>query len=192
MTSILRGVVVSGAVSLLCALIISARAGEDPKAWRLMVISDLTLPGPQQATLVGIWADQIAANNQRAGRLQMSTQAPKATVLPANVHARAASVVVRSPDVVLQLSLFEAHGACESVGSSSGVLRCPLRLVRFEKGATTIREGRGCFAAGKAGSVDPVAYASYDPATHMIRLGVIARGEAVEGCSQSVPVKESQ
>ncbi len=192
MTSILRGVVVSGAVSLLCTPIISARAGEDPKAWRPMLISDLTLPGPQQASLVGIWADRIAANNQRVGRLPMVGQAPKATVLPANAPARAASVVVRSADVVVQLSLFEARGACDDIGSTSNVFRCPMRLVRFEKGTTTIREGRGCFAAGKPGSVDPVAYASYDSTTHVIRLGVIARGEAVEGCSQSVSVKESQ
>lgn len=101
----------------------------------------------------------------------------------------AANLVIRSPETVVMLSILQVEGACEPRPVAPQVLICPMRLVRFDPQGTTIREGKACFVALSAGAAAPRAYASYDPTTRVIRLGVVAGGEVVDGCSQLVPVR---
>jgi hypothetical protein len=154
----------------------------DLKSWRLMTLVDLRLVGPQQAPYAAIWNDLISRNNARF-------QASRPASVVRNAPAVAANVIIRSPQVTVVLSILHAQVFCERVPASAEVWRCPMRLARFENGQTSILEGKGCFATGKPGAALPIAYASYDMSSRAIRLGVIFEGKAVEGCSQSVPVK---
>jgi hypothetical protein len=103
--------------------------------------------------------------------------------------AMAANLVIRSPETVVMLSILQVEGACERRPVAPQVWICPMRLVRFDAQGTTIREGKACFVGASPGGAAPRAYASYDPGSRAIRLGVVVGGEAVEGCSQSVPVR---
>ena len=143
----------------------------DPKFWRPMSIIDLRLVGPQQAPHATIWADLIAKNNALARGPVSQKPAP---VSLGNATATVASVTVRSPDVTVILGVLYAPRLCEPLPSGGGTFRCPMRLARFEHGRSTIREGTACFAAGKQGEANPVAFASYDPGARMIRLGVLS------------------
>lgn len=181
-------------VPTLCASIFSSEVRsesphDDPKAWRAMTVMDLQLVGPQQAFHVGVWNDLIARNNVAEAGAATKTPRPPSI---RNAPAQTAFITIRSPQVVVVLSILGATRLCEPISGSTSVLRCPMRLIRFENGKSSMREGRGCFAGGKPGSSEPAAYASYDTATRMIRLGVLAGSSAVEGCSQSVPVRESE
>lgn len=167
---------------------VRAEPAGDPKTWRSMVLVDLRLVGPRQAPYAGIWADLIAGNNERIRKLSPS---PALVSLAGNAPAQTANIVVRSPEVVILLSIFHAAGLCEEVAGSTAVVRCPMRLVRYERGASSIHEGKACFAVREPGG-GAVAYASYDVTARALRLGVLQRASAVEGCSQSVPVKESE
>lgn len=151
------------------------------KAWRTLTMVDLRLIGPSQMPTSRLWHDRLAVSSKSNG-------APLSSPLGSQA-ALAANVVVRSPEVVVMLSILRVEGACEPRPIAPQVLICPMRLVRFDPNGTTISEGKACFVDGKTGSAAPRAYASYDPATHAIRLGVVVGGEAVEGCSQSVPVR---
>jgi len=161
----------------------------DPKAWRVMTLMDLQLVGPQQAFQAGIWSDLIAKNNAVQAAPAGKVARPASI---GNAPVSAGFVTIRNAQVVVVLSILGAPRLCEPLASAGTVLRCPMRIIRFENGKSTMREGRGCFAAGKAGSNEPAAYTSYDTATRMIRLGVLSGSSAVEGCSQSVPVRESE
>jgi len=179
---------------VLCASIFSSAVrseshSDDPKAWRAMTVMDLQLVGPQQAFHAGIWNDLISNNN--AAQVAAAAKTPNLLSI-GNPPARAVFVTVRSPQVVVVLSILGAPRLCEPLSGSTSVLRCPMRLIRFENGKSSMREGRGCFAGGKPGSNEPAAYASYDTSSRMIRLGVLTGSSAVEGCSQSVPVRESE
>lgn len=154
-----------------------------------MVLVDLRLVGPRQAPYAGIWADLIAGNNERT-RKRTPSLAPIS--LAGNAPAQTANIVIRSPEVTILLSIFHAAGFCEAVAGSKAVFRCPMRLVRYERGASSIREGKACFAVREPGRGAAAAYASYDVTARALRLGVLQGTSAVEGCSQSVPVKESE
>jgi hypothetical protein len=162
---------------------------DDAKAWRAMTLMDLELVAPQQAFHAEIWNDLIARNNAAQAGAAAKTPRPLSI---RNAPARAVFATVRSPQVVVVLSILGAPRLCEPLPNSTSVLRCPMRLIRFENGKSSMREGQGCFAVGKPGSNEPAAYASYDTSARMIRLGVLTGSSAVEGCSQSVPVKESE
>ena len=166
-----------------------AEPAGDPKTWRPMVLVDLRLVGPRQAPYAGIWADLIAANNERT-RKRIPNLAPVS--LAGNAPAQTANIVIRSPEVTILLSIFHAAALCEAVAGSTAVFRCPMRLVRYERGTSSIREGKACFAVQAPGGGGAAAYASYDVPARSIRLGVLQGASAVEGCSQSVPVKESE
>lgn len=166
-----------------------AEPAGDPKTWRPMMLVDLRLVGPRQAPYAGIWADLIAGNNERT-RKRSPSLAPVS--LAGNAPAQTANIVIRSPEVTILLSIFHAAGFCESVAGSTAVVRCPMRLVRYERGASSIREGKACFAIREPGGGGAAAYASYDVPARSLRLGVLQGASAVEGCSQSVPVKESE
>jgi hypothetical protein len=151
------------------------------KSWQRMTMVDLRLVGPNQLPTARLWHDRFPSIPQSKGSPQFS---------PMNaMPATAANIVIRSPAVVVMLSILQMDGACDPRPAAKQVWRCPMRIVRFEPSGTTIREGKACFAGGMSGGDAPHAYASYDPATRAIRLGVLAGGEAVEGCSQTVPVK---
>lgn len=180
--------------SALCVLLVSSAVqGEtapvDPRDWRLMSLMDLRLVGPEQAFHAGVWADLIAKNNQAQAVSGSKTAQP---ISIGNAPVSTTFVTIRSAQAVVVLSILGAPRLCEPLPNSRAVLRCPMRLVRFENGKSTMREGRGCFAKGKVGSNEPAAYTSYDTTTRMIRLGVLSGSSAVEGCSQSVPVRESE
>lgn len=166
-----------------------AEPAGDPKTWRPMVLVDLRLVGPRQALYAGIWADLIATNNERI-RKRSPNLAPVS--LAGNAPAQTANIVIRSPEVTILLSIFHAAGFCEPLAGSTAVFRCPMRLVRYERGTSSIREGKACFAVREPRGSGAAAYASYDVTARSIRLGVLQGASAVEGCSQSVPVKESE
>ncbi len=160
----------------------SAESKADPaKAWRSLTMVDLRLVGPNQLPTARLWHDKLAVSSS-------SKSAPLSSPLGSQA-ALAANVVIRSPETVVMLSVLQVEGACEPLPVAPQVLICPMRLVRFDPQGTTIREGKACFVDGRTSNAAPRAYASYDPINRVIRLGVVAGGEAVEGCSQSVPVK---
>lgn len=168
---------------------VRAEPASDPKTWRSMVLVDLRLVGPRQAPYAGIWADLIAGNNERT-RKRTPSLAPVS--LAGNAPAQTANILVRSQEVTILLSIFHAPGFCEVVSGATAVFRCPMRLVRYERGTSSIREGKACFAVREPGGGGAAAYASYDVTARTLRLGVLQGTSAVEGCSQSVPVKESE
>ncbi len=57
----------------------------------------------------------------------------------------AANLVIRSPEVVVMLSILQLEGACEPRPVAPQVWICPMRLIRFDPSGTTIREGKACF-----------------------------------------------
>lgn len=151
------------------------------KAWRTLTMVDLRLVGPSQLPTARLWHDRLS------GSLRSRSAPFRSSV--GGQAAMAANIVIRSPETVVMLSILQVEGACELLPVAPKVLICPMRLVRFDSNGTTIREGKACFVGASAGGAAPRAYASYDPSSRAIRLGVVAGGEAVEGCSQSVPVR---
>lgn len=177
---------------LICSLVMgvqgiaptSSRAESEAhpaKAWRPLTMVDLGLVGPNQIPTARLWHDKLAVPEK-------SKSAPLTSPMGGQA-AMAANIVIRSPETVVMLSILQVEGACEPRAVAPQVLICPMRLARFDSNGTTIREGKACFVAASASSATPRAYASYDPSSRAIRLGVVVGGEAVEGCSQSVPVK---
>lgn len=174
----------SMAVSMLGTAWNTSRAESEAhpaKAWRTLTMVDLRLVGPTQLPTVRLWHDRLAVSSR-------SKSAPFSSSVGGQA-AMAANIVIRSPDTVVMLSILQVVGACEARPVAPQVWRCPMRLARFDSKGTTIREGKACFVDGKTGNAAPRAYASYDPINRVIRLGVVAGGEAVEGCSQSIPVR---
>lgn len=151
------------------------------KAWRPLTMVDLRLVGPSQLPTARLWHDRLGGSSR-------SKSAPLGTTMGGQT-AMAANMVIRSPETVVMLSILQVEGACEPRPVAPKVWRCPMRLVRFDPQGTTIREGKACFVDGRTSNAAPRAYASYDPSSRAIRLGVLVGGEAVEGCSQSVPVR---
>jgi hypothetical protein len=151
------------------------------KAWRTLTMVDLRLIGPSQLPTAQLWHDRLAVPSR-------SKSAPLSSPLGSQA-ALAANIVIRSPETVVMLSILQVEGACEPRPVAPQVLICPMRLARFDSKGMTIREGKACFVGASAGGAAPRAYASYDPSSRAIRLGVVVGGEAVEGCSQSVPVR---
>lgn len=166
------------------AVLTTSRAENEPhpaKAWRPLTMVDLRLVGPNQMPTARLWHDRLGVPSR-------SRNAPLGATIGGQV-AMAANLVIRSPETVVMLSILQVEGACERRPVAPQVWICPMRLVRFDAQGTTIREGKACFVDVPAGSAAPRAYASYDPGSRAIRLGVVVGGEAVEGCSQSVPVR---
>ncbi len=153
-------------------------AAHPAKAWRPLTMVDLRLVGPNQIPTARLWHDRLAP--------PAKTNSARLT---SPMGGQAANLVIRSPETVVMLSILQVEGACEPRAVAPQVWICPMRLVRFDPQGTTIREGKACFVGTSTGGVTPRAYASYDPGSRMIRLGVVVGGEAVEGCSQSVPVR---
>ena len=151
------------------------------KAWRTLTMVDLRLVGPSQLPTARLWHDRLSGS-LRSKSAPLSSTAGRQAALAANI-------VIRSPETVVMLSILQVEGACELRPVAPKVLICPMRLVRFDSNGTTIREGKACFVGASAGGAAPRAYASYDPSSRAIRLGVVVGGEAVEGCSQSIPVR---
>lgn len=177
-----EAILASCILAIFGASAVSVRAQGEPhpaKAWRAMTMIDLRLIGPSQSPTARLWHDRIAVSSSPT-----SSRLP-----PGGRSATAANVVIRSPDVVVMLSILHADRTCDSRPVAPEVWRCAMRLVRFDARGTTIREGTACFAHGAGRPEAPGAYASYDASTRMVRLGVLAGREAVEGCSQSVPVR---
>jgi hypothetical protein len=172
------------AVSMLGTAPTTSRAESEAhpaKAWRTLTMVDLRLVGPTQLPTARLWHDRLAVSSR-------SKSAPFSSSVGGQA-AMAANIVIRSPDTVVMLSILQVVGACEARPVAPHVWRCPMRLARFDPQGTTIREGKACFVSASAGGAAPRAYASYDPSSRAIRLGVVVGGEAVEGCSQSVPVR---
>jgi hypothetical protein len=151
------------------------------KAWRPLTMVDLRLVGPSQLPTARLWHDRLAAPSKTNSAPFTSSMGGQAAI--------AANLAIRSPETVVMLSILRAEGVCEPRPVAPQVLICPMRLVRFDPNGTTIREGKACFVGASAGGAAPRAYASYDPGSRAIRLGVVVGGEAVEGCSQSVSVR---
>jgi len=154
----------------------------NPRAWRPMVVTDLKLPGPASSVYAQLWADLITRNNDISAKSGTRR-------LVGNAPIREAHVVVRNAATVATLSILSAPSLCQPHNGSSLVQACPLRVVVYRNGSSTIREAVACFAA-----INPAEgtgnYASYDVEARTIRIGTLLRHDAVEGCSKNIPVSE--
>ncbi len=184
---------IAAAVAALPTLAIPQELTPHPENWRPVVYRDLQLPGPEDRAYVDLWADVIARNNRRY------KQAGDTRYAVGNAPVRESHVVVRGGEKLALLSVLNTATSCAIVASDAAsnisVKMCPMRLAFWKGGASTIREGKGCYLEPGPKPVnfspDPsfaVSYASYDIATKSIKLGVILAHKAVEKCSQTVPL----
>jgi hypothetical protein len=173
--------------------------GQSPPAWdwRDLAYVDLRLPGHNEHTYAGIWADRLATNNDFYKR-----QGDRRFVV-GNAPAVASAFVVRSPGKVVVLSVLNAASACATLEhhevQQATIKRCPMRLVMYDKGDNRIMDaGQGCFLEfgdpSRAFPPDREAgsYAAYDTASRSIRTGLVVNGKAVTGCDLSIPVPRSR
>lgn len=187
------GLAILGALPMVLAPVWAAELelSPDPRAWRPLVQTDLRLRGPGNAVYADLWADLIARNND-AARVGISSRP-----ILGNTPVSEAHFVVRNTETVALLSVLNAHTLCKPV--SSGVIRCPLRLTIYRGGSSSVREGTGCLPLIAVSGTTPGnmssgtgAYASYDVATRSIRYGVLIDHEAIDGCSQTLPINEAK
>lgn len=169
-----------------------------PESWRPIVYRDLQVPGPEDRPYADLWADEIAKNNRRykeAGDTRYYAVG--------NAPVREAHVVVRGGDKVALLSILNTATACSIVAGDElaniKVKLCPMRLAFWKGASSTIRQGKGCYLEPgprpQNFTPDPsfaVSYASYDVESKSIKLGVILAHQAVDACSQTVPLYPTQ
>ena len=185
----------SGACLAACSTIAvpaSAQAPTpDPGAWRPVSYADLQRPSGATATYADIWKDAIDDNN-RAYRAGGDTRFAEG-----NAPATEAHFVIWSPAKSVVLSVLDTATGCtlKDVRASAGatVKLCPLRIVFYEGlRLRTMDGGRTCFLELANGAADDpsraVSYAAYDVATKTMKTGTVIDHQAVEGCSQAIPL----
>lgn len=166
----------------------------DPTAWRPLSYADLRQPSTATRTYADIWKDALDENNRAYlargdTRFQMSN-AP-ATEAHFVIWSTRKSVVLSILNTATGCALKEFHAAARAT-----VKLCPLRVAIYEGvQVRTLDGGRTCFlelaAPGPGENADPnraVAYGSYDPATKVVRTGLVIDHQAVEGCSHEIPL----
>ena len=180
-----------------CALTVAAVAQEptpDPAAWRPLAYADLRVPSPTTQTYADIWKDAIEANNQAyAGRGDRRFGG-------GNAPATEAHFVIWSTRRSVVLTILNTAIGCTlrtvDAPARASVKLCPMRLAAYEGVAVrTLDGGRACFlevAAPASGTAPEFgragAYASYEPATRLIRLGLLIDHRPVDGCSLTIPI----
>ncbi|MFC6495970.1 hypothetical protein [Ancylobacter dichloromethanicus] len=165
----------------------------DPAAWRPMSYANLQGPTPDTATYAEIWKDEIDKNNQ------LYRESGDRRFLGGNAPATEAHFVIwsRARSVVVSL-LNTASGCVMKQGNRDAAARvklCPMRVAIYEGvRVRTLDAGRGCFLEPAPGAtLDPSAsapYASYDVATKTVKIGMLVAHQAVDGCSNSIPLAE--
>lgn len=184
----------------LCAGCLAASAATaqpltpDPTTWRPLSFVDLRLSSPATRTYADIWRDLIEANNrayEARGDLRFRG---------ANAPVTEAHFVIWSTSKSVVVSILNTATGCTlkavAAGARASVKLCPLRLAIYEGIAVrTLEGGQACFlelaalAAGEMREPDrAAAYASYEPATKTIRLGLIIDHRPVDGCSHAIPL----
>lgn len=180
-----------------CALTIAVAAQEptpDPAAWRPLAYADLRVPSPTTQTYADIWKDALEANNQayvaRGDRRFGGGNAP----------ATEAHFVIWSARRSVVLTILNTATGCVlrmvDAPARVSVKLCPLRVAAYEGvEVRTLDGGRACFleVAASASVAAPEisragAYASYEPATRLIRLGLVIDHRPVDGCSLTIPI----
>jgi hypothetical protein len=165
----------------------------DPGAWRPMTYADLQKPSAQTATYLDIWKDAIEANNHaykaRGDQRFSDTNAP-ATEAHFVIWSSTKSVVLSILNTVTGCTLKELRAA-----AGATVKLCPMRIAIYEGlQVRTLDGGRGCFlelapaVPGSNGDAPAASYASYDIATKTVKTGLIIDHQAVDGCSQNIPL----
>jgi hypothetical protein len=166
----------------------------DPGAWRSLSYADLQRPSAATATYADIWRDAIEDNN-RAYRARGDLR-----FVGANAPVIEAHFVIWSPKKSVVLSVLDTALACtpKEVRAAARVTvkSCPLRVAIYEGvQVRTLDGGRACFlelAAPAVGEpVDPnraVAYAAYDVGSKTIRTGLVIDHQAIDDCSQDIPL----
>lgn len=166
----------------------------DPGAWRPLSYADLRRPSAATATYADIWRDAIDENN-RAYRARGDLRFAGANAPAIEAHfviwSSKKSVVVSVLDTALSCTLKESRAAAHAT-----VKMCPQRIAIYQGAQVrTLDGGRACFlelAAPAAGEpLDPnraVVYAAYDVASKTIRTGLVIDHQAIDGCSQSIPL----
>jgi hypothetical protein len=167
----------------------------DPGAWRPVSYADLQRPSDATATYADIWRDAIEENNRA-----YVARGDKRFV-GANAPATEAHFVIWSPRKSVVLSVLDTATGCTlkevRAARRAAVRLCPLRIAIYEGvQVRTLDGGRACFlelAAPAPGMADDpnraVAYAAYDVAGRTIKTGLVIDHQAIEGCSQNIPLK---
>lgn len=166
----------------------------DPQAWRPLSYADLQRPSDATRTYAGIWRDAIEENN----RVYLSRG--DARFRDGNAPVTEAHYVIWSPRKSVVLSVLNTATGCTlkevRAAARASVKLCPMRLAIYE-GVTvrTMQGGQACFlelTAPPAGSPPEssraAVYGSYDPATKVVKMGLVIEGQAVDGCSFNVPL----
>ena len=181
---LLLPMVVEGA----CAQVATA----DPSAWRPLSYADLQHPAPEALTYADVWHDAILENNQAYAARGDHRYAAE------NAPATEGHFVIWSPRKSVVLSVLDTATACTlklvRTSVQATVKMCPMRVAIYEGALVrTLDAGRGCYlelASPQAGE-NPhraAAYAAYDPTTRTLSTGLVIEHEAVDGCSQKIPL----
>ena len=166
----------------------------DPAAWRPMSYADLQRPNPTTSTYADIWKDAIDRNNRAyAERGDHRFDDGNAPVTEAHfvIWSARKSVVLSVLDTATGCTLNVVRASAHAT-----IRMCPMRLAIYEGALVrTMDGGLGCYlelgrtAAGEVADPDrAAAYASYEPATRTVHTGFVVDHEAVEGCSQNIPL----
>ena len=162
-----------------------------------MAYADLQRPNPTTGTYADIWKDAIDRNNRAyVARRDHRFVQGNAPVTEAHfvIWSARKSVVLSVLDTVTGCTLKVLRAAAHAT-----IRMCPMRLAIYEGALVhTMDGGLSCYleltkpAAGEGAEPDrAAAYASYDPATRTVHTGFVVDHEAVEGCSQTIPLPPS-
>ncbi len=166
----------------------------DPRAWRPLAYADLRQPSGSALTYADIWRDALEENNRvylaRGDTRFRASNAP-ATEAHYVIWSSAKSVVLSILNTATGCTLKEVRA-----DAGASVKLCPMRLAIYEGvSVTTLDGGQACFlelGPGATGEApDPTraaAYASYDPAARIVKLGLVVDHQPIEGCSHDVPL----
>jgi hypothetical protein len=166
----------------------------DPGAWRPVSYADLQRVSSATATYADIWKDAIEENNRA-----YITHGDKRYV-DGNAPVTEAHFVIWSPKKSVVLSILNTATACTlkevRAAARATVKLCPLRIAIYEGVQVhTMDGGRACFlelsTAGAGETSDPnraISYAAYDVATKTLKTGLVIDHQAIDGCSQKIPL----
>lgn len=159
-----------------------------------MSYADLQQATADTATYADIWKDAIEDNNHAylaRGDTRFANGNAPATEAHFVIWSARKSVVLSILNTATGCTLKEVQAPARAT-----IKLCPLRIAIYEGiQVRTLDGGRACFlelAPAAAGErVDPVrtvAYAAYDVATRTVKTGLVVDHQAVDGCSNNIPL----
>ena len=166
----------------------------DPRAWRPLAYADLRQPTAETRTYADLWRDAIEENNRAyLARGDTRFRAANAPAIEAHfvIWSARKSVVLSILDTATGCTLKEQHAAARA-----SVKLCPLRVAIYEGvQVRTMDGGQACFVERAAPStgeaIDPTraaAYASYDTAAKVVKVGLVIDHRAVGDCARDIPL----